>query len=169
MSVIRMKASDTEKPQSGGAMDRVVEKKGLSKQVKIALAAAAVVIAAIVFYMMAPSGSAQTVAADRVTISPVTKGTFDDFLPLRARVTPLVSVYLDAVEGGRVEQVLVEDGAMVQKGQLLAVLSNSDRYHSALLTPGIGRAPDGSVTLGSRHPSSAIQIGARSSSAVSRS
>jgi HlyD family secretion protein len=126
MSVIRMKASDTEKPQSGGAMDRVVEKKGLSKQVKIALAAAAVVIAALVFYMMAPSGSAQTVAADRVTISPVTKGTFDDFLPLRARVTPLVSVYLDAVEGGRVEQVLVEDGAMVQQGQLLAVLSNSD-------------------------------------------
>ena len=126
MSVIRMKASDTEKPQSGGAMDRVVEKKGLSKQVKIALAAAAVVIAAIVFYMMAPSGSTQTVAAERVTISPVTKGTFDDFLPLRARVTPLVSVYLDAVEGGRVEKILVEDGAMVQQGQLLAVLSNSD-------------------------------------------
>jgi HlyD family secretion protein len=126
MSVIRMKASDGEKPQSGGAMDRVVEKKGLSKQVKIALAAAAVVIAAIVFYMMAPSGSTQTVAAERVTISAVTKGTFDDFLPLRARVTPLVSVYLDAVEGGRVEKILVEDGAMVQQGQLLAVLSNSD-------------------------------------------
>ena len=107
MSVIRMKASDGEKPQSGGAMDRVVEKKGLSKQVKIALAAAAVVIAAIVFYMMAPSGSTQTVAADRVTISAVTRGTFDDFLPLRARVTPLVSVYLDAVEGGRVEKILV--------------------------------------------------------------
>jgi HlyD family secretion protein len=126
MSVIRMKASDGEKPQSGGAMDRVVEKKGLSKQVKIALAAAAVVIAALVFYMMAPSGSTQTVAAERVTISTVSKGTFDDFLPLRARVTPLVSVYLDAVEGGRVEKILVEDGAMVQQGQLLAVLSNSD-------------------------------------------
>jgi HlyD family secretion protein len=75
---------------------------------------------------MAPDASSQTIAADRVTISTVEKGRFDDFLPLRARVTPLVSVYLDAVEGGRVEQVLVEDGAMVQKGQLLAVLSNSD-------------------------------------------
>ena len=38
----------------------------------------------------------------------------------------MVTVFLDAVEGGRVEQVLVEDGAMVQQGQLLAVLSNSD-------------------------------------------
>ncbi|MGE3396056.1 MAG: efflux RND transporter periplasmic adaptor subunit, partial [Sphingomonas sp.] len=62
----------------------------------------------------------------RLTISPVTQGRFDDFLPLRARVEPLVTVYLDAVEGGRVERVLVEDGAMVQQGQLLAVLSNSD-------------------------------------------
>jgi HlyD family secretion protein len=100
--------------------------KGLSKQVKIGIGVAVALIAAIAFYMMAPSGSAQTVAADRVTISTVTKGRFDDFLPLRARVTPLVTVFLDAVEGGRVEQVLVEDGAMVQKGQLLAVLSNSD-------------------------------------------
>jgi HlyD family secretion protein len=75
---------------------------------------------------MAPTPSSQTVAADRVTVSTVTKGRFDDFLPLRARVTPLVTVFLDAVEGGRVEKVLVEDGAMVQQGQLLAVLSNSD-------------------------------------------
>jgi HlyD family secretion protein len=127
MSVIRMQSTDNQTgPQSGGAMDRVVEVKGLSKQVKIAIGVALALIGAIVFYMMAPSGSAQTVAADRVTISTVTKGRFDDFLPLRARVTPLVTVFLDAVEGGRVEQVLVEDGAMVQKGQLLAVLSNSD-------------------------------------------
>lgn len=127
MSVINMKASDNQGgAHSGGGMDRVVESKSLSKQVKIGIAAALVVIAAIIFYLMAPSANSQTVAADRVTISTVERGRFDDFLPLRARVTPLVSVYLDAIEGGRVEQVLVEDGAMVQKGQLLAVLSNSD-------------------------------------------
>ena len=127
MSVIRIpKASETDRPVSGGAMDKVVETSGLSKQVKIAIGVALVLVAALAFYLMAPSASSQTVAADRVTISTVEKGRFDDFLPLRARVTPLVTVYLDAVEGGRVEQVLVEDGAMVQKGQLLAVLSNSD-------------------------------------------
>lgn len=127
MSVIKMKASDIEaKPLSGGGMDRVVEKKGLSKQVKLGIGGALLLIAATGFYTMAPSADTQTVAADRVTISTVERGTFDDFLPLRARVTPLVSVYLDAIEGGRVEEVLVEDGAMVQKGQLLAVLSNSD-------------------------------------------
>jgi HlyD family secretion protein len=41
-------------------------------------------------------------------------------------VTPSLTVYLDAVEGGRVEQIMVEDGAVVQQGQLLAVLSNTD-------------------------------------------
>ena len=127
MTVISMQTNDSPVgPQSGGAMDRVVARKGLSRNVKIAIAAAAVLLAAILFYVFAQSANSQTVAADRLTVSSVTRGRFDDFLPLRARVTPLVTVYLDAVEGGRVEKVLVEDGAMVQQGQLLAVLSNSD-------------------------------------------
>lgn len=125
MSVVRMTKAENG-PTSGGAMDRVVEKKGLSTRVKIAIAAGATLIAALLFWFLAPSANSQTVEAARLTISPVTQGTFDDFLPLRARVEPLVTVYLDAVEGGRVERILVEDGAMVQQGQLLAVLSNSD-------------------------------------------
>ena len=127
MSVISMKKAEGQSgPQSGSGMDRVVASAGLSTRTKIALAAAAVLLLALLFYLFAPSAGSQTVAAERLTISTVEKGRFDDFLPLRARVTPLVTVYLDAVEGGRVEEVLVEDGAMVRKGQLLAVLSNSD-------------------------------------------
>src|SRR5205814_5144509 len=67
-----------------------------------------------------------------LTISTGDKGVFEDFLPLRARVTPLVTVYLDAVEGGRVEQRVVEDGAQVTEGQLLAVLSNAELQLSTL-------------------------------------
>src|SRR5918994_4120315 len=125
MSVVRIPKTDG-RPESGGGMDRVVERKGLSNQVKIGIAAAGVALLALLFYLFAPSANSQTVEASRLTISTVTRGRFDDFLPLRARVEPLVTVFLDAVEGGRVEQVLVEDGAMVQQGQLLAVLSNSD-------------------------------------------
>ena len=78
------------------------------------------------FYYFAPIANSQTVPAARLTISTVTQGRFDDFLPLRARVEPLVTVFLDAVEGGRVEQVLVEDGTVVQQGQMLAILSNPE-------------------------------------------
>jgi HlyD family secretion protein len=127
MSVVTIQSMDkTDGPQSGSGMDRVVVRRGLSRNVKIGIAVLALILAAIAFYFLAPTANSQTIAVDRVTISTVEKGRFDDFLPLRARVTPLVTVYLDAVEGGRVEQVLVEDGAMVQQGQMLAVLSNSD-------------------------------------------
>jgi len=127
MSVIRMQSSDSKgSPHSGGAMDRAVAPTGLSKRTKIAIGAALALVAAIAFYWFAPTANSQSVAAARLTVSIVAKGRFDDFMPLRARVTPLVTVFLDAVEGGRVEKLMVEDGAMVQQGQLLAVFSNSD-------------------------------------------
>src|SRR3546814_1458921 len=66
MSVIRMKASDDEaKPLSGGGMDRVVERRGLSKPIKLGIAGALLLIAATGFYTMAPSADTQTIAADR--------------------------------------------------------------------------------------------------------
>lgn len=134
MSVVRMtsETASSREPVSGGAMDKVVERRGLSNRVKAGIAAGALAVAAIGFYAYAPSGSSQTVSADRVTVSTVRRGTFDDFLPLRARVTPLLTIYLDSVEGGRIEEKLVEDGASVQKGQLLAVLSNPELQLSVL-------------------------------------
>jgi HlyD family secretion protein len=127
MNVVEIKTSENpSRAESGTGMDKVVAVTGLSQRTKIALIAAIVLLAALLFWWFAPSAGSQTVAAERLTVSAVTKGTFDDFLPLRARVEPLVTVYLDAVEGGRVEKVMVEDGAIVQQGQLLAVLSNSD-------------------------------------------
>ncbi len=111
---------------SGGAMDRVVEKRGIDRRFVYAGGGALVLLLAALFWFYAPRAGDQTVTADKLTVSEVKKGLFEDFMPLRARTTPLLTVFLDAVEGGRVEKVLVEDGASVAKGQLLAVLSNSD-------------------------------------------
>lgn len=134
MSVVSIKTENeaASGAVTGGAMDRVVEKRSMPRRLKLALGAAAFVTLAASFYAFAPDGASQTIAAERVTVSTVTRGRFEDFLPMRAAVTPLVTVYLDAIEGGRVEQVLVEDGATVQKGQLLAVLSNAELQLSVL-------------------------------------
>jgi HlyD family secretion protein len=126
MSVLNFRTRETERPQSGSGMDRIVERKGLDRRIKLGLAALGIVALGILFYMLMPAANSQTVPASRLTISTAQRGRFDDFLPLRARVEPSLTVYLDAVEGGRVERVLVEDGAMVQRGQLLAVLSNPE-------------------------------------------
>lgn len=132
MSVISIKTEPASHAVSGGAMDRVVERKRLPRPLLYAIAGGAALLLAIAAWWAIPRGASQTVASDRLTISEVQRGTFDDFLPLRARVTPLLTVYLDAVEGGRVDRVLVEDGAAVTKGQLLAVLTNADLQLSTL-------------------------------------
>src|SRR4051812_9498180 len=131
MGVVRMQKQG-DRPVTGSGMDAVVETRKLSTRLKAAIAGALVLLAAALFWWFAPSGSSQTVGADHVTISTVTRGTFDDFIPLRARVTPLLTVYIDAVEGGRVEKMLVEDGATVAQGQPIALLSNAELQLSTL-------------------------------------
>jgi HlyD family secretion protein len=113
-------------------MDRVVARKRIDKRILVGGAAAAVLLLIVLFWLFAPRADSMSVPRERLAISSVESGTFDDFLPVRGRVTPLVTVYLDAVEGGRVDQKLVEDGAHVTQGQLLAVLSNAELQLSTL-------------------------------------
>ena len=132
MSLVELRQANRSEAVIGGNKDRVVVRKRIDKRILIGGGAAGVLLLIILFWMFAPRSDSQTVNMSRLAISPVEQGTFEDFLPLRARVTPLVTVYLDAVEGGRVEQLQVEDGAQVVKGQLLAVLSNANLQLSTL-------------------------------------
>jgi HlyD family secretion protein len=132
VSLVELRQPSHSEAVSGGAMDRVVERKRIDRKYLIAGGIAAALLLILLFWLFAPRADSVTVSRDRLAISAVQSGTFDDFLPLRGRVTPLVTVYLDAVEGGRVEQKLVEDGAQVTAGQLLAVLSNAELQLSTL-------------------------------------
>ena len=132
MTLVELRSSKEGSPISGGAMDRVVVAKRLDRKWIIAGAAGAALLLITLFWLFAPRAGSQTVSASRLQISAVRQGVFEDFLPIRGRVTPLITVFLDAVEGGRVERVVVEDGASVVKGQMLAILSNSDLQLSTL-------------------------------------
>ena len=66
------------------------------------------------------------VAASRLTISPVTRGNFQEFTAIDGVVQPLRTVYLDAPEASTVQQVLVEEGATLTAGQPLLRLANPD-------------------------------------------
>ncbi|UYY57876.1 efflux RND transporter periplasmic adaptor subunit [Sphingomonas sp. S2-65] len=124
--------STGDRPVTGKGMDAAVPSNRWPLWVKAGIAGAALLIAAALFWWFAPANDSQTVDAQHVTVSTVTRGTFDDFIPLRARVTPLLTVYIDAVEGGRVEKMLVEDGANVAKDQPIALLSNAELQLSTL-------------------------------------
>jgi HlyD family secretion protein len=132
MSLVELRHPSHSDAISGGAMDRIVVRKRLDKKIVFAGAAGVVLLLILLFWLFAPRSDSMKVPQDRLSIATAELGTFDDFLPLRARVTPLVTVYLDAVEGGRVDQKLVEDGAHVTQGQMLAVLSNAELQLSTL-------------------------------------
>lgn len=63
--------------------------------------------------------------AASVTIAPATRGVFHDFVTLRAKVVPKEVVYLDALEGGQIEQILAQAGDVVAAGQPLVKFRNT--------------------------------------------
>ena len=109
------------------AMDRVIARKPWWRQRRILIGTiSGVALIAMGAVLLPGLGERrQAVTRDELTISTVTTGLFEDYVPVRGRATPLLTVFLDSIEGGRVEKILAEDGATVRKGQLLAILSNS--------------------------------------------
>lgn len=62
------------------------------------------------------TGSSMTIDKSRITIATVTENEFNDYVRVIGQVLPSRMIYLDAIEGGRVEERLHEEGAMVKKG-----------------------------------------------------
>ena len=114
--------------RTGEGVDRKIEKKTFTPK-RIALALAALLFVSAVGYGLwrATSGGKRlNVERDKLTVSQVEEGPFQEFIAVTGTVTPLQTVYLDAVEGGRVEEVFVQEGAMVEEGDPLLRLSNND-------------------------------------------
>ena len=108
-------------------MDRVIAKKKWSRKRILTIAGILAIIVLIgASYYYTSGNSKLNVDTERITVSTITKGTFQEFIPVNGVVLPLTTIYLDAVEGGRVEEKFVDDGAMMKKGQPILRLSNTD-------------------------------------------
>ena len=86
----------------------------------------AVVILVVGSIVFTSGKSKLNVDTERITVSDVKKGSFQEIIPLNGIVLPITTIYLDAVEGGRVEKLFVEDGATMVKGQPILKLANTD-------------------------------------------
>jgi HlyD family secretion protein len=117
-------------------MDRKIEKSRKPLLIKLAIVAVFGSGLSFAGFRVLKDSSVATfrVAEDRVTIAEVAEGYFEDFIPVRGTVTPLRTVFLDATEGGRVDNIFVETGAIVEEGQPLLQFSNSDLQLSVATT-----------------------------------
>jgi len=107
-------------------MDRKIEKKKLAPWqwgLIAVLAAAAIWF----IYQLLADASIRTyrVPQEQIIVSTVVFGAFEDLIPIRGTIQPFNSVFLDAVIGGAVEEVFVEEGSFVTAGQPLVQLTNT--------------------------------------------
>lgn len=113
-------------------MDRVLEQKKMPVW-KWGLIAVALLTAGWFMYGVLADASIRTyrVPAEQLIVSSVEFGAFEDAIPVRGTIQPFNSVFLDAVNGGAVEEVFVEEGSFVEAGQPLLQLSNTNLRLSA--------------------------------------
>ncbi|HET6995353.1 MAG TPA: HlyD family efflux transporter periplasmic adaptor subunit [Chitinophagaceae bacterium] len=108
-------------------MDRVLKKRKWGKKRLLTIAGIVGILAlAFASWRLTSGKSRLNVDTERITVSEVKKGPFQETIPINGVVMPITTIYLDALEGGRVEEKFVEDGAMMQKGQPIMRLSNTD-------------------------------------------
>jgi HlyD family secretion protein len=118
-------------------MDKVIpKKKGLQKKHigYIAIGIAAIVLIYMAFF--ADRTSTYKVEKDKLIIETVTEDQFNDYITVPGAVEPITTIKLDAQEGGRVEEKVIEEGTMVKKGDVILRLSNPDLYLAILTSEG---------------------------------
>ncbi|MBL7791451.1 MAG: efflux RND transporter periplasmic adaptor subunit [Saprospiraceae bacterium] len=114
-------------------MDRVIAKKTWTWQRLALIAVALMAVGFLTLRGLKRSGGARlNVDATRILLDTIHRGAFREQIPVTGAVLPIRSVVIAAVEGGRVEEKFVEDGAMVRSGQLILRLSNPDLQLSYL-------------------------------------
>lgn len=106
-------------------MDTKIEKRSrFPKKMIYALLGLSVVLLAPVWISLRVTSSSMDVDKGGVTISAVRKGEFVDYIRVVGQVIPDHIIYLDAIEGGQVEERLIEEGAQVKAGDVILRLSN---------------------------------------------
>ncbi len=108
-------------------MDRIIEKKkGLTK--KTLWIGVGIIALMLLFYnlVFGDKSSKLNVDSEKITVEPVVQDIFQDYIAVQGTVEPIRTIYLDAVEGGRVEEILREEGSKLKKGDVIIMLSNNN-------------------------------------------
>ena len=106
-------------------MDRQIEKKRFTPK-KIALYGAGLLFLFFVLYVFVFSDQSRKLNQnkDRLSISAVSQGKFQDYIPITGEVEPIKTFFLDLTDGGKVVKKFVEEGAILKAGDPIVKLDN---------------------------------------------
>ena len=108
-------------------MDRKIEKKKWPpKKIALFLGSISIILLLIFQIFFSDKSSRLNVNQDRIVISSVYKGDFQEFIPVIGTVIPIKTNYLDAIEGGTVEILYLEAGTFVNQGDPILKLANTN-------------------------------------------
>ena len=109
-------------------MDRKIEKKFKLFSKRNIWIFVGSVISLFVFYnlVFGDKSSKLNVELDKISIAEIEKDVFQDYIAVIGTVEPIRTIFLDAIEGGRVEEILLEEGSMLKKGDVIMRLSNTN-------------------------------------------
>lgn len=114
-------------------MDRVIEKKkGLRPKHLLWMGGAILLILAVLKLATSDYSSVYRAEKEKLTISETSEGLFNDYITVIGQVEPKSIIFLDAIEGGRVEERLIEEGSMVREGDIILRLENRQLYQTIL-------------------------------------
>src|SRR5690606_6504511 len=108
-------------------MDIPIEKKRFTTSKLLKIAGVTLLVLLILYVVLSTSGGSRlNVEIERITISTVNKGVFQENVPVNGIVLPISTIYMDALEGCRVEELCVDGGAIMKPGEPVLRLSNTD-------------------------------------------
>jgi len=110
-------------------MDKKLEKKYWTSR-KIAWYAGGFILLVLILYVLFSIGGTAAMRVDRekITVSPVTRGEFQEYITVNGTVMPIKNFYLDATQGGNVIEIYRDEGSYVNVGDSILRLDNTDLH-----------------------------------------
>jgi HlyD family secretion protein len=109
------------------SMDKKIEKKKGLKMKHLIWVAGGLVIAFLLYQVIfSDHSSVYRAEKDKLTVSSVQDGLFNDYITVIGQVEPISTIFLDVEEGGKVEEIYIEEGEMLHEGDVILRLKNND-------------------------------------------
>ena len=115
-------------------MDRAVERLRWTPKLVATIATVGVSLTLALGLVLDARSTSLTIDSSRITVAKVEAGLFIEYIPILGKVEPIKTVFLDAVEGGQVQDIFVDDGRPISKGDLILRLSNAALQKDSIST-----------------------------------